>query len=510
MSNNFTSQEFVGASFSGPPVPALAGNARASSAGSRYESHPNWGMSARGWEAGETDRLNQAHWQNAKDDDINQWLREQLTRLRARATYESRQNPTLSGIAATLADAVVGPDGPTLQIQSDDEAYNNSLERVWRDWFSAPTFRPNVSGAAMLKLWVRNLPKCGEFLSWVDTDEEAAGPVQMRLRLLHPRRLASPLDQASNPRNVLGVEFDRNDRPVRYWITETDGYATGYVPVPPDLIIHEFSLDEEGQARGFPWFTPSLPSAADLRDYDAQIQDAARLGADHHELLYTDHPEATLWKSPESTTYERRTVKMVPPGWKPWAAPAMMPPVQYPDFRAERQRDLGRPFNMPLLMIRLDSSKHNYSSARLDTQSFGGMVQGIQCWLSGTPASFGTLNRLVDLVAREARFSVRELRRTPPKVTKLWTWPQRPHVDPSKEADAETSSLESRTLSFSDALADRGQTLVSHIQSLQRDEKAFEDAGIAKPAWMTGAAVSSSPAARAARANASQEKPVNA
>jgi hypothetical protein len=78
---------------------------------------------------------------------------------------------------------------------------------------------------------------------------------------------------------------------------------------------------------------------------------------------------------------------MVPPGWKPWQYSASQPPVQYPDFRAERHRELGRPFGMPLLMVRLDSSKHNYSSARLDTQTYNRTVSGIQCWLSGTTNS---------------------------------------------------------------------------------------------------------------------------
>ncbi len=46
------------------------------------------------------------------------------------------------------------------------------------------------------------------------------------------------------------------------------------------------------------------------------------------------------------------------------------PNAQNSEFRKERSRDLGRPAGMPLMQIRLDSSGHNYSSARFDAQTY--------------------------------------------------------------------------------------------------------------------------------------------
>ncbi len=258
--------------------------------GTRYESMPVW--MARHWEASETTRLNQAHWQMAdnRDRPINEWLAEQLAIIRGRAVFEPRQNGTIAGMVNTLADDVVGPDGPTLEVQSESEAYNEAAEAVWREWFRAPTFRPNFSGAALLRLWVKNLPRCGEFLAQIATDATAAGPVKMRLRPKHPRDLESPLDRTGDPRVVMGVEFESTqfDRPARYWINRLspDGYSTISEPWPADLVIHEFIVDEEGQARGCPWLAPSLQPAADLRDYDDQIQDAARQMADSSARAY--------------------------------------------------------------------------------------------------------------------------------------------------------------------------------------------------------------------------------
>jgi len=138
-------------------------------------------------------------------------------------------------------------------------------------------------------------------------------------------------------------------------------------------------------------------------------------------------------------------------------------------------------------MARLDSSKHNYSSARLDTQTYGRAVAGIQYWISGTPRNGGTLNRLVDEVAREARFTVPRLRRRPPRVQYQWTWPVRPHVDPLKEAVAEEKGLKNLTLTITDALAARGTSIEVHLKKLQRERDLLEEAGLPVPEHLRGA-----------------------
>jgi capsid protein len=457
--------------------------------GNQYESMPMW--AARHWEAAETNRLNSAHWTYVAGSDrpINDWLSDQLSEVRARSIYESRQNGTITGMLGTLADDVVGPDGPTLEVQSDNEAYNNAAEGVWNDWFAAPTFRPNVSGTSLLRLWVENLPRCGEFLAQIDTDRRASGPVKMRLRPKHARDLVNPMDRAGDPRMVMGVEFETTelDRVARYWFEKSsaDGYSSTTEPWPPDLVIHEFMLKEERQARGYPWLTPSLQPAADLRDYDDQVQDASRTTAGLHGMLYNDCPDEA-WPTPELLTIERRVIPMAPPGWKPYTFTGGQPLVQYPDYRAERQREIGRPMSMPLMIMRLDASRHNYSSARFDGQGWARFVQWVQYFISGTNKSYGTLSRLVNLVLAEARFSYQALRKPPAKVSYQWTWPVRPHVDPLKEAAASEKRLATRQSSLTAELAESGTSVDRHIATLVSEKKKFEKAGLPLPAYMGG------------------------
>jgi len=452
----------------------------------QYESMPLWMQSSRHWESGETTRLNEAHWAYAASSDmsINDWLTAQLTEIRFRSIYETRQNGDLTGIVGTLCDDVVGQDGPTLEVQSDNDVYNEAAEEVWRQWFAAPTFRPNWSGATVLRMWVGNLPRCGEFLAQISTDQQATGPVKMRLRPRHSREMKSPTTAAADGTYVLGVQFEDEylDRPLRYWIEKPTrgGYSVEVEPWPAEDVIHEFLPEEEKQARGYPWFTPSLQPVADLRDYDDQVQDAARLMADQACLLYNRDPDEA-WATPEETTFTRRSIKMAPPGWEPFTMNAAQPPVQYPDYRKERMRQISRPIRMPLMIANADSSGHNYSSARFDAQSWDRFVKIVQLFLSGTERSAGVLNRLLDLVCAEARFSVPELRTRPKKVTYQWTWPVRPHVDKQKEAAGTETDLRNLVTTLTDEYAYRGKTLDTVVNTAVREIKKFSDKGLEHP-----------------------------
>lgn len=463
--------------------PWMAETARVTRDGSRY------------WEAAETTRLNEAHWAKADDESINTWLVNHLPTLRKRSIYESRQNPVLCGMMSTHSDDLWGQDGPVLQVESDDPAFNSALEDVWREWFSAPTTRQNLSGAAMGKLWTKNLWRCGEYIARIVTDPQASDPVKMRLHLCHPRRLDTPAQFTSDTRVFMGIRFDQFDRPTQYYIEDQSNignrlYRSTYSPWPADLIIHEFLTEEEDQARGVPLQSTGLEAIADLRDYDSQVMDASRAVADQAALLYTEHPDAELWTAPESADVERRTIRMLPPGWKPFIYSATQPAVNYPDYRSERHVDMGRPASMPRLLVRMDASKHSWASARLDMTTYRRATQCLQAWFSGSEKAVGVLNRLVDLVAAEARFRVGELRNRPDKVNYAWTWPQLDDVEPAKTAQAHKIQLETGEFTLTEILAARKKTLSSHLEELRREQAAFADAGLPLPTWFLGQSVS--------------------
>lgn len=456
-------------------LPDAGGVAAAMAAADRRStpSPPAEPTTLRRWESAATNRLNRAHWQNVLERSINSDLYGDLGTLRARCTYEGSNNPIVEGVIKTHAIDVVGPHGPTLRVQSDSTPYNEKLEAVWRNWWTRPTLRADLTGADLLCLWVRTLWTAGELLGQIITDRNRSGPVQLAVRPIHPRRLKTPADQAGDADVVMGIRLSAEAVPRQYYITDEKQYGAywvetgGYATIPPDLILHAFGHLEEDQVRGVPWLASVLQVIADLRDYDAQVLDAARQAADQAVLLQTNHVDAQYIEVNESMEIERRTISTLPPGWQAMQIVPQQPSTRYVDYRRERLAELGRPVSMPLMMVLLSSEDHNYSSARFDAQIYLRAIQALRAWLEGV-----VLNRLVAEVVREARFA---LPPAPASVRYAWTFASPPHVDPQKEAMAERIRLENGTETWEAAITSLGGDPDAMIEQLRRESQLREE-----------------------------------
>lgn len=434
----------------------------------------------RRWEAGFTDRLNEAHWQHAHGAPINHDLAVDLPTLRARTAWELANNPIIEGMVTTHCNDLVGLEGPTLQVYSGNDRYNQRLESRWREWTELCDVTGTMSLVETLKLWFRGIWATGELLAQEVTDDTGDPfPVSLRLLSLHADRLATPLALNGDSQVALGVRRNRNGRPLTYYLTELSYVGpwqnmTGKsIPVPADMIHHGFFTVEPGQVRGFPLLSSALPAIADIRDYDLQVLDAARAAADTGVWFFTTNPDGEKWAGDEGIEIEnkRRTNRTAPPGWQPMQINPGHPTAQYSEHRRERMLEFGRSACIPLMMIRLDSSQHNYSSARFDHQVY---VQNLQVWRSWIARRH--LNRLVKTVARELQLAG-ELTVAPPDLRLVWGWSRPPHVDPAKERAAERIGLQNRTLTFEDACFSGPHTQEDVIASWAKTMRLLEESG---------------------------------
>lgn len=410
-------------------------------------------MRLRRWDAARSDRLNTAHWGRVTGSTLNSDLQDRLETLRTRCEFEASNNPFVEGVIATHACDVCGRRGPTLQIESDSEEYNEALERLWRNWWGDPEgdderrlARPDVNGTLygveFIQQAIRYLWLSGEFLWQITIDAEAKTPLRTRLRAIDPRRLAVAWGGGTDV--LMGVQRTKTGKPVAYYVdTSSDGSGSpigaAIAPIPATSILHGFIKLEADQVRGVPWLASCLQTIADVRDFDAQVLDAARMAADFAVFLTTTHPDAPFTQVNETTEFERRTIRTAPPGYQATPIQPTQPSTQYKDYRAERLRELGRPVSMPLMMVLLDSSRHNYSSARFDGQLYQRQTSVVQGHLERW-----ALNPLLAAITTEARVA-RLLPAAPARLRYLWTWPVPPHVDPLKEANAATVRLQNGT-----------------------------------------------------------------
>jgi lambda family phage portal protein len=431
-------------------------------------------------EAADTNRLNARHWTHANDSQtINDLLAAYLGELRGRARLESINNPLVEGVINTYCDDFVGEAGPTLQVQSDSDRFNEALEREWRAYFEMPDAAGMLSGPEVITLDVETLWTCGEFLTYITPVDGIDSPIAERLRLIHPRRMDTPGNMMGDGSVVLGVRRNKFGRPMGYFVDAglesavSPNLHRNYVEYPAADIIHGFCLREPDQVRGVPWLTSALPVIADLRDYDAEVLDAARSAANFGAVLTTQHPESQFLSVNASESMERRQITTAPPGWELNQLRPEQPHTAYAEYRAERLRELGRPRGMPLMMVQLDARKHNYSSARFDDQGYARAMRKAQAWYARVK-----LKRLVDLVARIGRVAGVVPPRPAGEVRYIWTWPKRPHIDELKSALAATERLNNGTSSLHDECIALGRDFDQLLPMREREKKQLEAAGL--------------------------------
>jgi capsid protein len=415
---------------------------------SRYDD----GTAARMFEAATDTEENVHQWLHADGRTLNEILVDYRENIINRSIHEARRNPTVEGVIKSHAGDVVGDDGPGLQMLTDDDAWNEQAEVIWKEKAEA------IDGSGQLSLgeWLRQ----DIYQSWVTGD--------MIAQIVEPRRSDYAIRICVNPISgarlkspytgrhdhiMLGVERDPFNRPIRYYfedeIRSEYGYKSHVIrPIPARDILHFFEQIEPGQAVGYPKLASCLQAVSDLREFDNFVMGAAKVQAMMHVVMSTMSDMAELEDNPDPIKLKNMGVTKIPKGWEARALQTSQPNTNNTEFRDERIRELGRPAGMPLMQIRLDSSGHNYSSARFDAQTYNKACKLIQ----GSIARH-RVRPLVMLVLYEAM----SLGLLPPKtITKAmisFRWPQPPHVDPVKEAMAERIRLENRTLSPQTAAA---------------------------------------------------------
>lgn len=409
------------------------------------------GTIPRSWDAAIDTEENAHQWVCADGRTINEILVDHYETISQRCRLEAQRNPTVEGVIKSHAADVVGDNGPGLQVLSDDDAWNDDAESIWSE------FCESVDGSGKLSLgeWLRQdvaqTWTAGDMICQVVEDRDAPSVIKTRVHPILPLRMKSPYVPTVNQDIMLGVERNRYGRPIRYYFEDEVRSEYGYRsyeirPIPARDIMHWFEELEPGQVRGWPRLASCLQAISDLREYDNAVLDAAKVQAMMCVLMEMQ-PElaemaGAIAETPAAVKLKRMGITTIPRGWTANALNSTQPNAQNTDFRNERTRELGRPAGMPLMQIRLDSSGHNYSSARFDAQTYQKINRVFQ----------GSLGRhrvcpLVKLVLNES------MRRgiLRPRVIRTneisFRWPQPPHVDPVKEAMAERIRLENRTLS---------------------------------------------------------------
>jgi lambda family phage portal protein len=436
------------------------------------------GTEARNWDAADTTEENKDQWLRADGRTINEILIDSRLDIIARSILEARRNPTVEGVIKSHACDVVGDEGPGLQMMTDDDAWNREAEAIWNE------VAGQIDGSGQLSVgeWLRQDMYqswvTGDMICQVVDDPQAETVVKTRIHPINPNRLRSPYHGTTIPNLMLGIQRNKLNRPLRYHFVDEVRDEYGYVgwtttAIPARDILHFFETLEPGQICGYPRLASCLQAVSDLREYDNAVLDAAKVQAMMAVVMSTMNPNVEPEDSPADLRLKRMGIMKAPPGWNLNSLQTSHPNAQNSEFRKERSRDLGRPAGMPLMQIRLDSSGHNYSSARFDAQTYQKANRIIQGSL-GRHRVFPVVQLVLIEAMQKGILRPKLFSRSQVK----FRWPQPPHVDPVKEAMAERIRMENRTLSPQDACSSYNLDFDKVVKDWALANKILEENGL--------------------------------
>ncbi len=396
------------------------------------------------YDAAQTTRENQNHWSNAdllSADAANSY--DVRKTLRSRARYECHEsNCYAAGMVQTLAEETIG-SGPRVQLSTNNRELNRRIEFEFSQWAK------RIKLAEKLRTMRKAKAVDGESFAVIRNNGGLDHPIKLDLELIEADRVTTPDLDVLDENTIDGIKFDRWGNPESYTILREHPGDVGfglkaptlkYDTIAAEFVIHLFRTDRPGQRRGVPEVTPSLPLFAQLRRYTLAVISAAETAAEFAAVLKSQgaaHEDADEIEALDAIDIERNMMVTLPYGYEMQQFRPEQPTQTYGDFKREILNEAARPLSMPYNIAAANSSGYNYSSGRLDFQSWN-----IALTIERRFFEIEVLERLFVAWLDEA--ALLGLLPPPEQFDAMrisWFWDGRGHVDPSKESKASETGL---------------------------------------------------------------------
>jgi lambda family phage portal protein len=251
----------------------------------------------RGFHAARLDRLS-ADWL-ATTQSINQELRGDLDRLRARGRDLTSNNDYARKFQGMVDNNIIGPGGIRLQPRifdgprKPDKAANAVVRNGWAEWMKVADVTGRQHFRDMCGTMVGGMPSDGEFLLRMVNGPEAGNRFNFALQLIDVDRIDTSFNGRSGTNAVImGVEVNAWRRPVALHIFTShpnDGVHSSRQRerIPMDQLVHAFKVERAEQLRGIPWMAPGMLSLHHLGGFMLSAVLAAEHGANHYGFFTT-------------------------------------------------------------------------------------------------------------------------------------------------------------------------------------------------------------------------------
>jgi lambda family phage portal protein len=475
----------------------------------------------RRFDAARVDRLTSDWW--TANASINEELRSDLDRLRARARDLAKNNDYACKFVGMVQTNIVGPDGFRLQARVVDDngrqadgLANAAIEASFREWSRACDITGTMTLRDVCETLAGGLPTDGEFLVRLVRGAAAGNRWNFALELIDVDRIDTQHTEMlrDGGRVVMGVEQDAAGRTLALHLYQNHpkdlngAQQRRKLRVPADEIIHRFRVSVPGQARGVPWMAPGMISLHHLGGFMLSALLAAENGANHYGFFRTPDglpPVGTdeAGDGQQITTSQPGTFDTLPPGVEFQAFDSKYPEQNFGPFCKTTLQRIASGWRVAYHSLANDLEGVNFSSIRsgtleerdrwaADQQWFidALLVPLYNAWLQQALLSSAVLlpNGSALPASRLAKFSAHQWQ------GRRWDW-----VDPRADMEAKAQAVRAGLIAPQTLAAQMGQDFEDVLQQIGEAQRLAQRYGISLTAYAgaPGATPAVQPAAQA-------------
>lgn len=395
-----------------------------------------------------------------------------LVTLRARARDMVRNNSYAQKAIRTIVNNTVGT-GILPQPVSTSQARVKKFKAQWKLWAEtkACDYYGRHTMYGLQKLAMRAVAESGECIIL----KRRTGPYKLQLQLLE----ADYLDHGKDVRELAngghitqGVEFDKDDKIVAYWIFNSHPGETGRYESssrPAKDVIHIFEQLRPGQVRGVPFGVASMLRLKDFDDYEDAEVIRQKIAACFAAFVQDADPASAGVGGDDTDQLEKLepgTVEYLPPGKEITFA---NPPTtnNYDTFSRKILQGIAAGYGITYESMTGDLSNVNFSSGRMGWLEMSRQVADWQYNMIIPMLCDTTLEWFMDVSLITNGFSKGDL-------TVSWTPPRREMIDPVKETTAIKDQIRSGLRSWSEAVREQGYEPDDVIAEIASDNAKFD------------------------------------
>lgn len=418
-----------------------------------------------------------------------------LDALRRDAQDLDRNNCIARAMVSGSADLVVGC-GPTLQVQSDNEDFNDAAERWFRSWWMSKERFDSCgvrNGPASLYEWFR-----GGCL--VDGDVLAVKTSNGTVQTIEAERVKNPAGGLDDENHRGGVQVDASGRVVAYHVAEWFGQMQSFavpqtVAVPAASAVHLTNplRFRNGQYRGEPAIAAVVDRLEHLDQLDESVRAAYYVAACTAAFVSSDTPAVDqglasgeeLERSDGSgltdrvEDFEPGSVKYIGSNKKVFQMTPTHPSANYESLVYNELVKIAADMRLPVVLLLLDFSKLNYSSARSAVVTAFQFVNRARMMLEADGLN-PLLRWRLGMALRRGEIAGFGLADLPQNWDSFeWIWPAPPSLDPMVEMQVAELGVRSGLMTRKYAVANRtGADLKDHTDQLEREDKDLKRRGL--------------------------------